>query len=133
VQCDGADLAWFVGLVTLGCLSGLLPNTVYYYKCGDPESETFSEESTFTTLPLPGPKAYPARIAIVGDLGLTYNSSTTLDHIIQNDPAVLILAGDMSYANQYLTTGEGAACYRCTFPTSPVRETHQPIWDRWCR
>lgn len=114
-------------------LTGLLPNTTYYFICGDPGTNTFSNEHSFTTLPLPSPNSYPARIAIVGDIGLTYNSSTTLDHILKNDPTLLLVVGDMSYANQYLTTGESASCYACAFPNSPTRETYQPHWDHWGR
>lgn len=114
-------------------LTGLLPNTQYYFICGDPGTTTFSEEHSFRTLPLPGLASYPARIAIVGDIGLTYNSSTTFDHILKNDPTLLLVVGDMSYANQYLTTGESAACYSCAFPNSPTRETYQPHWDHWGR
>lgn len=121
------------GIIHHARLSDLLPNTSYYFKCGDPVTNVFSEEHSFRTLPLPSATSYPARIAIVGDLGLTSNSSTTLDHIIQNDPTLLLVVGDMSYANQYLTTGESASCYSCAFPTSPTRETYQPHWDHWGR
>ena len=113
--------------------SGLLPSTQYFYICGDPASNVFSEEHNFTTLALPSPIAYPARIAVVGDLGLTYNSTSTIDHVIQNDPTMLVMIGDLSYANQYLTTGESASCYSCAFPTAPTRETFQPHWDNWGR
>lgn len=69
-----------------------------------------SEEKVFETLPLPGPNSYPHRIAIIGDLGLTSNSTTTLDRVIKNDPSLLVIVGDLAYANQYLTTGgKGAA------------------------
>lgn len=113
--------------------SDLLPNTSYYFICGDPGTNTFSVEHSFTTLPLPSPTSYPARIAIVGDIGLTSNSSTTFDHIVKNDPTLLLVVGDLSYANQYLTTGESAPCYSCAFPNSPTRETYQPHWDHWGR
>jgi phosphodiesterase/alkaline phosphatase D-like protein len=113
--------------------SGLTPNTKYFYKCGDPSQGEMSEEYNFTTLPLPGPDSYPSSVAILGDLGLTYNSSTTLDHIILNNPSLLLLVGDLSYANNYLTTGESAACYSCSFPTAPTHETYQPHWDNWGR
>jgi hypothetical protein len=92
-----------------------------------------SEEYSFTTLPLPSPASYPSRVAIVGDIGLTENSSATLDHIKLNDPSILLVIGDLSYANNYLTTGESAACYSCSFPTAPTRETYQPHWDNWGR
>ncbi|CAK9227760.1 unnamed protein product [Sphagnum troendelagicum] len=114
-------------------LTGLAPSTQYFYVCGDPSLGEMSEEYSFTTLPLPSPASYPSRVAIVGDIGLTENSSATLDHIILNDPSILLVIGDLSYANNYLTTGESAACYSCSFPTAPTRETYQPHWDNWGR
>lgn len=93
-----------------------------------------SEEHTFETLPSPNPDMYPRRIGVIGDLGLTSNSSTTMDHLISNDPSMVIMVGDLSYANQYLTTGgEGASCFSCAFPDAPIRETYQPRWDGWGR
>ncbi|KAL9237749.1 hypothetical protein vseg_012262 [Gypsophila vaccaria] len=115
-------------------LQGLEPGTKYYYKCGDSSVSAMSEEHTFETLPLPGPNSYPRRIAFVGDLGLTHNSTTTIDHVRQNDPSLILMVGDLSYANQYRTTGgKAASCYSCSFPDSPTRETYQPRWDGWGR
>lgn len=86
-----------------------------------------SEEHSFETLPLPNANAYPHRIAVVGDLGLTSNSTTTIDHLTQNDPSMIL-------ANQYLTTGDkGVPCFSCAFPDAPIRETYQPRWDGWGR
>ncbi|KAL3812379.1 hypothetical protein ACJIZ3_013647 [Penstemon smallii] len=94
----------------------LEPQTKYFYKCGDSSLAEMSEEFVFETLPLPGSGKYPARIAVVGDLGLTSNSSTTIDHLI------------------YLTTGgKGVSCYSFEFPNSATRETYQPRWDGWGR
>ncbi|KAI5078234.1 hypothetical protein GOP47_0005905 [Adiantum capillus-veneris] len=115
-------------------LQGLAPDTKYYYTCGDSALSALSEERWFKTLPHPSPNNYPSRIAVAGDLGLTYNSSSTLDHIMTNEPSLLLMIGDLSYANQYLTTGsKGASCYSCEFPNSPTRETYQPHWDAWGR
>ncbi|XP_042477520.1 purple acid phosphatase 23 isoform X1 [Macadamia integrifolia] len=115
-------------------LEGLEPGVRYYYKCGDSSLLTMSEEHVFETFPLPGPNVYPRRIAVVGDIGLTSNSSTTLDHMIENDPSMLLMVGDLTYANQYLTTGgKGASCFSCAFPNAPIRETYQPRWDGWGR
>jgi phosphodiesterase/alkaline phosphatase D-like protein len=115
-------------------LAGLEPGTKYFYKCGDSSIPAMSEEHVFETLPLPSPNAYPHRIAIIGDLGLTSNSSTTIDHVIVNDPSMILMVGDLTYANQYLTTGgKGAPCYSCAFPDAPIRETYQPRWDGWGR
>ncbi|KAM7462089.1 hypothetical protein LguiA_030210 [Lonicera macranthoides] len=115
-------------------IDDLEPGTRYYYKCGDSSLPAMSEEHLFETLPVPSPTNYPARIAVVGDLGLTHNSTTTIDHLIQNDPSMILFVGDLSYANQYLTTGgKGAPCFSCSFPDAPIRETYQPRWDGWGR
>lgn len=114
-------------------ISGLLPNATYYFTCGDYAQGIMSPEHSFTTLPSPSPLNYPARVAVVGDLGLTYNSTTTVDHMLQNDPTLLLMIGDLSYANQYTTTGNSSSCYSCSFPNSPIRETYQPHWDNWQR
>lgn len=115
-------------------LAGLEPRTKYYYKCGDSSIDAMSEEHVFETMPLPSSENYPCKIAVVGDLGLTSNSTTTIDHLISNNPCLVLMVGDLTYANQYLTTGgKGASCYSCAFPDSPTRETYQPRWDGWGR
>ncbi|KAK3005833.1 LOW QUALITY PROTEIN: hypothetical protein RJ639_015691 [Escallonia herrerae] len=112
-------------------IDGLKPGTKYYYKCGDSSIPEMSEEHVFKTLPLPGTNN---RIAVIGDLGLTSNSTTTIDHLIQNDPSMVLMVGDLTYANQYRTTGwKGAPCFSCAFPDAPIRETFQPRWDGWGR
>jgi hypothetical protein len=116
----------------------LAPNTTYFYICGDSSLDALSEENQFTTFPQPDAATsdnnYPSRIAVVADLGLTYNSSTTFDHIQSNNPSLLLLVGDLSYANNYITTGvRGARCYSCAFPNTPIHETYQPHWDAWGR
>ncbi|KAF9606349.1 hypothetical protein IFM89_025017 [Coptis chinensis] len=115
-------------------LEGLEPSKRYYYKCGDSTLSAMSKEHVFETVPLPSPHMFPKRIAVVGDLGLTSNTTTTIDHMIENDPAMILMVGDLSYANQYLTTGgKGAPCFSCAFPDAPIRETYQPRWDGWGR
>ncbi|KZV34852.1 hypothetical protein F511_00754 [Dorcoceras hygrometricum] len=115
-------------------IEGLEPETRYHYKCGDSSLGAMSEEFVFATLPLPGSGKYPPRIAVVGDLGLTMNSTTTIDHLTTNDPSIILMVGDLTYANQYLTTGGNAtSCYSCAFPHAPIRETYQPRWDAWGR
>lgn len=122
------------GIVHHVMIDGLEPNRKYYYRCGDSSLSAMSNEYFFETLPLPGPNSYPRRIAVVGDLGLTYNSTTTIDHLTRNDPSLILMVGDLSYANQYLTTGgKGAPCFSWSFPDAPIRETYQPRWDGWGR
>ncbi|XP_068658080.1 purple acid phosphatase 23 [Aristolochia californica] len=115
-------------------LQGLEPGQKYYYRCGDSSLSAVSEEYSFQTPPAPGPTMYPRRIAVVGDLGLTSNSTSTIDHLIENDPSMILMVGDLCYANQYRTTGEkGAVCFSCAFPDAPIRESYQPRWDGWGR
>ncbi|GLU08740.1 hypothetical protein SLE2022_256330 [Rubroshorea leprosula] len=115
-------------------IDDLEPGTKYYYKCGDSSLPAMSEEHIFETLSLPGPNSYPSRIAVIGDLGLTSNSSTTIDHLTENDPSLILMVGDLTYANQYLTTGgKGVPSYSHAFPDAPIRETYQPRWDGWQR
>nr|XP_029123553.1 purple acid phosphatase 23 isoform X2 [Elaeis guineensis] len=115
-------------------LEGLKLGKRYYYKCGDSSLKALSKEHTFETFPSSSPNMYPRRIAVVGDLGLTGNTTTTIDHLSQNNPSIFLMVGDLSYANQYLTTGgKGAPCFSCAFPDAPIRETYQPRWDGWGR
>ncbi|KAL1807169.1 hypothetical protein ACET3Z_030237 [Daucus carota] len=114
-------------------LTGLKPQTRYYYQCGDPYIAAMSKVLSFVTMPASGPQSYPGRIAIMGDLGLTYNSTSTVDHMKSNNPDLVLLVGDVSYANLYLTNGTGSDCYSCSFSDTPIHETYQPRWDYWGR
>ncbi|KAH7521768.1 hypothetical protein FEM48_Zijuj07G0067400 [Ziziphus jujuba var. spinosa] len=114
-------------------LTGLKPNTLYQYQCGDPSIPAMSKLYYFKTMPVSGPKSYPSRIAVVGDLGLTYNTTSTIDHMISNHPDLVLLVGDICYADLYLTNGTGSNCYSCTFSQTPIHESYQPRWDYWGR
>ncbi|CAN7075601.1 unnamed protein product [Brassica oleracea var. botrytis] len=113
-------------------ITGLQPSTVYYYRCGDP-SHGMSKIHHFKTMPVSSPSSYPSRIAIVGDTGLTYNTTATISHLVQNSPDLVLLVGDVSYANLYLTNGTSSDCYSCNFSNTPIHETYQPRWDYWGR
>jgi len=116
-------------------LRGLEPGTRYYYRCGDPAIPGgMSDVRAFRTMTAVGPRSYPGRIAVVGDLGLTYNTTATVEHMVRNQPDLVLLLGDVCYANLYLTNGTGTDCYSCTFANStPIHETYQPRWDYWGR
>ncbi|XP_059651567.1 purple acid phosphatase 15-like isoform X4 [Cornus florida] len=114
-------------------LTGLQPDTVYYYQCGDPSIPAMSDIYYFKTMPISCPRSYPNRIAIVGDLGLTYNTTSTIMHLMSNHPDLVLLVGDVCYANMYLTNGTGSDCYSCSFSQTPIHETYQPRWDYWGR
>ncbi|KAK6930689.1 Calcineurin-like phosphoesterase domain, ApaH type, partial [Dillenia turbinata] len=114
-------------------LTGLKPDTLYYYRCGDPSISAMSNIHHFKTMPASGSRSYPKRIALVGDLGLTYNTTSTVSHLARNNPDLIVLVGDVSYANLYLTNGTGSDCYSCNFSHTPIHETYQPRWDYWGR
>ncbi|KAL3634365.1 Purple acid phosphatase 15 [Castilleja foliolosa] len=114
-------------------LTGLEPNTLYHYRCGDPSIPAMSVIYNFKTMPVSNPKSYPSRIAVIGDLGLTYNSTSTVEHLMKNKPDLILLVGDVTYANLYLTNGTGSDCYSCSFADTPIHETYQPRWDYWGR
>ncbi|KAK8957048.1 Purple acid phosphatase 23 [Platanthera zijinensis] len=115
-------------------IDGLRPDTRYYYKCGDGSLKAMSKEHSFKTFPSPSQDKFIRKIAVVGDLGLTWNSTTTIAHLTKNNPALILMVGDLTYANQYLTTGgKGVPCFSCAFPDAPIRETYMPRWDGWGR
>ncbi|KAK6147188.1 hypothetical protein DH2020_018100 [Rehmannia glutinosa] len=68
-------------------------NTVYYYRCGS----TSSPELSFKT----PPSTFPIKFSVLGDPGQTEWTKTTLDHISKSDYDVLLLPGDLSYADFY--------------------------------
>ncbi|CAL9192872.1 probable purple acid phosphatase 20 [Musa acuminata AAA Group] len=80
----------------------LKPDTVYYYRCGSNSTREFSFKTP--------PSSLPIRFAIVGDLGQTGWTKSTLQHLAATDYDVLLLPGDLSYAD-YL----------------------QPLWDSFGR
>ncbi|CAK9134535.1 unnamed protein product [Ilex paraguariensis] len=80
----------------------LKPQTIYYYRCGSDSAPEFSFKTP--------PPQLPIRFAIAGDLGQTEWTSSTLEHISQSNYDVLLLPGDLSYA-----------------------DTNQPVWDSFGR
>eukprot|EP00249_Psilotum_nudum_P006410 c19729_g1_i2 orf=578-1873(+) len=82
------------GLIHNVVIGPFAANKVYFYRCGGDGSEY-----SFKTPP-EGPEV-PVKLTIVGDLGQTKWTQSTLDHIQQMDYDVLILPGDLSYADYY--------------------------------
>lgn len=79
----------------------LEPSTTYYYRCGGS-----GPEFSFRT----PPSTFPIEFVIVGDLGQTEWTASTLSHVGANDYDVLLLPGDLSYA-----------------------DAQQPLWDSFGR
>ncbi|KAJ6820980.1 putative purple acid phosphatase 20 [Iris pallida] len=80
----------------------LQPDTLYYYRCGS----NAGRELSFKT----PPAHLPIKFAVVGDLGQTGWTNSTLNHVSGSGYDVLILPGDLSYA-----------------------DTDQPLWDSYGR
>ncbi|KAL6988396.1 Purple acid phosphatase 22 [Sarracenia purpurea var. burkii] len=66
------------------------PSTSYYYRCGGSGPE-FSFRTPPSTLPI--------EFAVVGDLGQTEWTASTLAHVNASDHDLLLLPGDLSYAD----------------------------------
>jgi predicted phosphodiesterase len=98
------DGGW-VGEIHDVILTGLTPNTQYFYRVGDP-SEGWSSEFRFTSAPS---EFENVTFAAYADHGTSSAAQATSQNI-QNDPSIdlIIHAGDLSYANGY-----------------------QPDWDTW--
>ncbi|KAB2607772.1 purple acid phosphatase 20 [Pyrus ussuriensis x Pyrus communis] len=70
----------------------LKPNMQYYYRCGSSHSDP---EFSFKT----PPAAFPITFAVLGDIGQTEWTSSTLQHIAKTNHDMLLLPGDLSYAD----------------------------------
>lgn len=78
-------------------IDGLQYDTKYYYKIGQGDS---SREFWFQTPPKIHPDA-SYKFGIIGDLGQTYNSLSTLEHYMQSGGQTVLFVGDLSYADRY--------------------------------
>lgn len=97
--------------VIIGDLEGPLPpGTRIYYRVGDPGREVWSEEFSFASAPPLGPLSLPYTLGLLGDLGQTEHSASTLEHLASQDVDSVVMMGDLSYADGY-----------------------QPRWDTWGR
>ncbi|XAR64659.1 Acid phosphatase [Bertholletia excelsa] len=79
----------------------LEPATTYYYRCGES-----GPDFSFRT----PPATFPIEFAVVGDLGQTEWTASTLTHVNASDYDVFLLPGDLSYA-----------------------DSQQPLWDSFGR
>jgi hypothetical protein len=87
------------GVIHHVTLDNLSPATTYYYQCGDFSLGYTSGLEEFTTTPAVG-NGEPFSFAVVGDLGQTTDTASTINHILSNPDMQLILhAGDLSYAD----------------------------------
>ncbi len=93
------------GILHEATLTNLQPDTLYYYRVGDPQNG-FSPVYTFRTAPSPRP--VPFLFTAFGDHGTTAVSRQNTQNVIHLNPAFHLHLGDISYANG-----------------------NQPIWDTY--
>lgn len=87
------------GIIHHVVITDLKPDTVYIYQCGDFGIDSLSGTLSFKTLPKVG-ESRPISFGVIGDLGTTNDSYSTLKHLISNKHLQMILhAGDLSYAD----------------------------------
>jgi len=80
-------------------LTDLEPITTYYYQCGDFIESSVSDILTFKTLPKIGDNTQ-ITFGILGDIGQTKHSLSTLSHLMkEHDVNMILHAGDLSYAD----------------------------------
>lgn len=73
----------------------LEPNTVYYYRCSGDASREFSFKTA--------PAQLPIKFVVIGDLGQTGWTESALQHISKANYDMLLLPGDLSYADYWQT------------------------------
>ncbi|KAK9715153.1 hypothetical protein RND81_06G146300 [Saponaria officinalis] len=88
---------YYSGYIHHCVISGLEYDKKYYYKIGKGDS---SRKFWFETPPKIGPDS-SYKFGIIGDLGQTYNSLSTLEHYIQSGAKTVLFVGDLSYADKY--------------------------------
>jgi hypothetical protein len=81
-------------------LTDLEPLTRYYYQCGDLFLKIISKILTFKTLPKIGDTTNNLIFGVLGDIGQTIHSVSTINHLI-NEPNInmILHTGDLSYAD----------------------------------
>jgi acid phosphatase type 7 len=86
------------GFIHHATLENLEHATKYYYAVGSGGDavRTF----WFTTPPRPGPDV-PFRFGLIGDLGQTADSNSTVTHYEQHPGDAVIFVGDLSYADKH--------------------------------
>lgn len=105
-------------------LSDLPPGSTVYYQVGD--GSNFSPIRSFQTAT---PDDEEIRFVMLGDLGISSEAQHTLDVVESLDPDLLVIAGDISYANSKLerwdTWAEIAEPLGSRIPIMPAPGNHE--------
>lgn len=88
-------------------VEGLKPSTTYYYRVGDPKFwGGLSQPASFVTLPEPSAKTtYPFRLAVIADIGQTYNTSSMMKRLMASQIDAVSIIGDFTYGDNYDSSG----------------------------
>lgn len=87
------------GVIHHVTLQNLKPSTTYFYQAGDFTAGKTSGVLSFKTMPAVGDLS-PMAFGVIGDLGQTDDSESTVHHLIGKPHLGMILhAGDLSYAD----------------------------------
>ncbi|KAK9833911.1 hypothetical protein WJX74_009703 [Apatococcus lobatus] len=95
-----AGQTYVSGLLHSVTLTGLSANTQYYYTVGDGNNAQ-SMSFNLKTLQAVSPSFSSYRIGVFADLGLTTNSTMTVEHLVQSNSQAFINIGDFVYADNY--------------------------------
>ncbi|KAK6942622.1 Iron/zinc purple acid phosphatase-like C-terminal domain [Dillenia turbinata] len=86
------DYLWYKsGKIHQVVIGPLNSSTTYYYVCGADSTQEFSFKTT--------PSQLPIKFVVIGDLGQTEWTNSTLQHISASNYDMLLLPGDLSYAD----------------------------------
>ncbi|CAL5227608.1 g10610 [Coccomyxa viridis] len=140
---NAANNYYTSGSIHTVLLSNLMPDTTYHYRVGDfmtNAPDATSAEYSFKTGRQIGESSFPQTIGLVADVGLTSNSTVTLQHLIANEPEIALFVGDLIYADDYTADGKSAYDYPAIYRkgslnvTLPVKaSTYQFRWDGFGR
>jgi hypothetical protein len=85
-------------------VTGLAPNTTYYYQVGG--SGAWSAEMSFTSNNV-GPTVFPFTFGLIADMGEGSAASSTVQHLVDSAPHTdaLIFSGDIAYASGCESSG----------------------------
>lgn len=122
-------------------VTGLAPATRYYYVVGG--GGAISVEMSFITPPAPNTAStYPFTVGFIADIGQTMNTSMTMQNLANQQPNLVLYAGDLVYADNYnvgcnMTANFAQLWVNGTFVMYPqpagiaAWPTCQLRWDSW--
>lgn len=110
-------------------LKGLQPGQTYHYSVGGAHPNgTSTPDSAEFSFRMLGGLPRELRVGVIGDPGQTYNTSRVLQQLADSKPDVVVMLGDLSYADLYFPNQTDA---NWSFASPPA--TQQLRWDAFAR